>query len=56
MELEEILFPSKYKSGCQYVEPDYPYIHRELAKPGVTMALLWEEHGRKCHERGERRT
>lgn len=39
-ELEEILFPGKYKSGCRYVEPDYPYIHRELAKPGVTMALL----------------
>ena len=52
-ELEEILFPGKYKSGCRYVEPDYPYIHRELAKPGVTMALLWEEYCRKCHEAGE---
>ena len=52
-ELEDILFPGKYKSGCRYVEPDYPYIHRELAKPGVTMALLWEEYCRKCHEAGE---
>lgn len=52
-ELEEILFPGKYKNGCRYVEPDYPYIHRELAKPGVTMALLWEEYCRKCHESGE---
>ena len=49
-ELEEILFPGKYKGGCRYGEPDYPYIHRELAKPGVTMALLWEEYCRKCHE------
>ena len=39
-ELEEILFPGKYKSGSQYVEPDCLYIHRELVKPGVTMALL----------------
>ena len=52
-ELEEILFPGKYKNGCRYVEPDYRYIHRELAKPGVTMALLWEEYCRKCHECGE---
>ncbi len=46
-ELEEILFPGKYKSGCR------PYIHRELAKPGVSIALLWEEYCRKCHETGE---
>ena len=52
-ELEEILFPGKYKNACRYVEPDYPYIHRELAKPGVTMAMLWEEYCRKCHESGE---
>lgn len=52
-ELEEILFPDKYKSGHRYVEPDYAYIHRELANPGVTMALLWEEYCRKCHEAGE---
>lgn len=52
-ELEDILFPDKNKSRYRYVEPDYPYIHRELAKPGVTMALLWEEYCRKCHEAGE---
>ncbi len=48
-----MLFPGKYTSGCRFVEPDYPYIHRELAKPGVTMVLLWEEYCRKCHETGE---
>ncbi len=52
-ELEELLFPEKYRSANMYAEPDYPYIHRELAKPGVTMALLWEEYCRKCHESGE---
>ena len=45
-----MLFPDKYKSVCLYVEPDYPYIHRELAKPGVTLTLLWEEYCRKCYE------
>ena len=39
-ELAEILFPGKYKGGCRYVEPDYPYIHQELAKPGVTMIRI----------------
>ncbi len=52
-ELEELLFPEKYRNASRYVEPDYSYIHRELAKPGVTMALLWEEYCGKCHEAGE---
>lgn len=43
---ERMLFPDKYKNVCLYVEPDYPYIHRELAKPGVTLTLLWEEYCR----------
>ena len=43
-DLEQMLFPDKYKSVCLYIEPDYPYIHRELAKRGVTLTLLWEEY------------
>ena len=51
-ELELLLFPGKYSAVSMYVEPDYPYIHRELAKHGVTLTLLWEEYCRKCHESG----
>ncbi len=51
-DLGRMLFPDKYASASLYVEPDYSYIHRELAKPGVTMALLWEEYCRKCYEAG----
>ena len=51
-ELERMLFPDKYQKISTYVEPDYPYIHRELAKPGVTLTLLWEEYCRKCYEGG----
>jgi len=36
-ELELLLFPGKYSAVSMYVEPDYPYIHRELAKHGVTL-------------------
>lgn len=51
-DLERLLFPDKYKSIHMYVEPDYQYIHRELAKPGVTLTLLWEEYCQKCCEAG----
>ena len=53
-DLERMLFPDKYKSACLYVEPDYPYIHRELAKRGVTLTLLWEEYRRKCYNEGKK--
>ena len=55
-ELERMLFPDKYKSVCLYVEPDYPYIHRELAKPGVTLTLLWGEYCRFFTLRGDQST
>ena len=46
-DLERLFFLNKYKNACLYVEPDYQYIHRELAKPGVTLTLLWEEYRSK---------
>lgn len=52
-DLERLLFPDKYKNACTYVEPDYQYIHRGLAKPGVTLTLLWEEYCHKCYESGK---
>ena len=36
-DLEQLLFPDKHKASSQYAEPDYPYIHRELARSGVTL-------------------
>lgn len=51
-DLELLLFPDKYKAVCLYVEPNYAYIHCELAKRGVTMTLLWEEYCSKCHAEG----
>ena len=53
-ELEQLLFPNKHKASSQYAEPDYPYIHRELARAGVTLMLLWEEYCAKCQEAGQR--
>ncbi|MFZ5986421.1 MAG: hypothetical protein ACOYWZ_04750 [Bacillota bacterium] len=36
-----------------YKMPDYEYIHREMAKSGVILTLLWVEYCEKCREAGE---
>lgn len=51
-ELEALLFPNKRMAESPYVVPDFAYIHKELAKPGVTLTLLWEEYRRTCYESG----
>ena len=50
--MRKLLFPEKEKE-MSYRTPDCEYIHRELAKPGVTMTLLWDEYCRKCRDEGE---
>ncbi len=42
--LHETLFPDKHTSSDNYLEPDFAWIHNELAKSGVTLTLLWEEY------------
>jgi len=39
-ELAEIIFPSNQKQTV-YKAPDWNYIHKEMAKSGVTISLLW---------------
>ena len=38
--LKSILFPEKSSATSIYVQPDFAYIHSELAKPGVNLTLL----------------
>lgn len=35
-------------TASYYVMPDYKRLSKELAKPGVTMQLLWEEYAQEC--------
>lgn len=37
----------------EYKMPDYDYVHRELAKPGVTQQLLWYEYCDQCRAAGD---
>jgi len=36
-----------------YKEPDYEHIHKEMAKRGVTLSLLWNEYCAQCRHNGE---
>jgi transposase len=42
-ELERRLFPAAASSAGR-TEPDWAHLHTELKRPGVTLALLWEEY------------
>ena len=51
-DIQEILFPGKYAMASPYTVPDYEWIHRELARMGVTLTLLWSEYCVKVRDTG----
>ena len=51
-ELAERLFP-EVRNKSIYKIPDWNLIHREMAKSGVTLSLLWEEYCEQCRESRE---
>ena len=53
-QLEAILFPNRYASDNAYLTPRFRYIHKELAKPKVTLTLLWDEYRQKAEALGKR--
>jgi transposase len=46
-ELYSLLYPSQVQTGSRKI-PDCDYIHREMAKSGVTLTLLWNEYCDQC--------
>jgi transposase len=50
-ELFELLTPGE-KTAPAYRMPDYDYIHKEMAKSGVTLSLLWMEYCEACKAEG----
>jgi len=51
-EIADMLFPGE-PGKLTYKMPDYDYIHREMAKSGMTMQLLWFEYCDACADSGE---
>lgn len=46
-DLQEILYPQRICAQGRQL-PDFEYIYNELARPGVTLTLLWAEYCQKC--------
>jgi transposase len=51
-ELTSKLFPSGNDTQG-YQIPDYAYVHKEMAKPGMTQQLLWMEYCDRCRDSGK---
>ena len=51
-ELQDLLFPEKSIRSDRKM-PDCEYIHKEMAKSGVTLSLLWHEYCETCRLSGE---
>ncbi len=52
VDLQQMLFPEKAQSAPRRV-PDCEHIHKEMAKSGVTLSLLWSEYCETCRLSGE---
>ena len=46
-DLEALFYPGRGNNEGRQI-PDFEYIYNELAKPGVTLTLLWAEYCAKC--------
>ena len=50
-DLEQILYPERTRREGRLMT-DYEYVYNELAKPNVTLTLLWAEYCAKCKAAG----
>ena len=51
-QLYVLLYPERREKAKVYLEPDCAWIHRELAKKGVNLTLLWKEYQANCFHVG----
>lgn len=52
-EVYRLLFPDRNNHVSVFEQPDWEYVHRELAKVGVTLQLLHLEYRDVCAENGK---
>lgn len=51
--LEDFLYPEKKQEASGRHLMDFEYIHKELARPNVTLTLLHDEYVQEAHEGGK---
>lgn len=49
--IKQVLYPERINTTLR-MPPDFEHVHTELAKPGVTLTLLWSEYCSSCEEAG----
>ena len=52
-EVRQLLLPVPVKPDSDRAVPDFEQVHRELARPSVTLLLLWNEYVAKCRQTGQ---
>ena len=50
-DLQQMLYPERGNAPVRKA-PDCEYIHKEMAKSGVTLSLLWDEYCCECKNNG----
>lgn len=48
-QIQVLLYPPHRATTTGHKMPDYDYVHKEMAKSGVTMTLLWSEYCEQCY-------
>ncbi|SDY48139.1 hypothetical protein [Eubacterium barkeri] len=48
-DIEKLFYPERATNEGRKL-PDFECVYRELAKPGVTLSLLWAEYCVKCEQ------
>lgn len=51
-DLQALLYPEKVHSSSRKL-PDSEKLHKEMAKSGVTLTLLWDEYCGECKQNGQ---
>jgi transposase len=51
--ISSLLFGSNSDQPGLRKQPDFEYIHKELAKSGVTLSILWNEYCEQCRISGD---
>ena len=52
-DIAKLFHPYLYGAALPHKEPDYAYMHTELARKGVNLTLLWSEYCAECYANGD---
>lgn len=51
-EVRNLVIPEAPEAVTDRVAPDFEHVHREMARPSVTLLLLWNEYVARCRAEG----